>query len=266
MKVQRFDFKEFGEAIIANRPAKQFLPTGRPREEAPPPPPTFSEEELKAAERESYKKGFLEGTQEGRKQAESEQAAVEKQLSETAEKFTQFLSPLLADYRARALEIKEQMPKVALAIARKVAGHALGENAPAAVEEVALRCVEAMATEPKLTITVHESLGDALEKKLQAIADRLPAATDIVIQRDPQMEKADCRIEWSHGMMKRDTADLWAQIEKAVDNLSATAKRDGQEQMNTLGAINPANPTDETTTQPNPAPPPGDAQDVKPKE
>ena len=42
----------------------------------------------------------------------------------------------------------------------------------------------------------------------------MPAATDIVVQRDPNMPLADCRIEWNHGGMERNTEQLWQQVEK----------------------------------------------------
>jgi hypothetical protein len=83
MRIEPLDFKSFdGSVAIVREPAvKTFLPGGKRRREGPPPPPpTFNEEQLKAAERESYKKGFLEGTQEGRKLQDSEQAANDRKL------------------------------------------------------------------------------------------------------------------------------------------------------------------------------------------
>jgi flagellar assembly protein FliH len=241
MRVERFSFKEF-DATVAVKSApvtagiKPLLPGGRRKEGAPPLPPTFSEEQLKAAERESYKKGFTEGTQEGRNQAESEQAAVDRQLSETVEKFVQTLPPLLADYRQMILQLRQDLPKVALAIARKAAGNALAENAAATVEDVAMRCVESMIAEPKLTVTVHESLADTLEKKLKAMAEKQQAATDIVVMRDAAIAPTDCRIEWKHGAMERHTGQLWQHIEKAVEAMSASAAHTTEVQMTQLQA------------------------------
>ena len=156
--------------------AKPFLPTGRSREEVPPPPllPTFSEEQLKAAERDGYKKGFLEGTEEGRKQAESEQAAVDRKLAETVEKFAKPCRAALRRLPQDGAAASQDVPKVALAIARKVAGNALDENAYAVIEDMALRCCETMIGEPKITITVHESMGDTLQRKLEQVAQKLP--------------------------------------------------------------------------------------------
>jgi len=235
MTLQRFNFQEFGEARAA-KSAKQFLPSGRMREEAPPPPPppTFTEEQLKNAERDGYKKGFLEGTEEGRKQAESEQASIDRKLTEIVEKFTSRLAPLFNDYRQKALQLKEEMPKMALAVARKVAGPALAENGAKVIEDIAVRACETLFSEPQISIAVPEAMADTLERKLLEIASRLQTATDIVILRDPEMPPADCRIEWHHGVMERNTEKLWQQLEQVIENITATALRDTETEMNAL--------------------------------
>ncbi len=91
---------------------------------------------------------------------------------------------------------------------------------------MALRACETMMKEPKLAITVHDSIADALTYRLEQLASRLPAATDIVILRDAAMPPADCRIEWNNGGMERNTEQLWRQVEQAVEDMTATAKRD----------------------------------------
>ncbi|MDE3016674.1 MAG: hypothetical protein KGI29_07150 [Pseudomonadota bacterium] len=276
MNIQRLNFMEFGSGVTApGGRAKPFLPTGRSREGVPPPPPPrlFNDEEVKTAEREAYKKGFLEGTQEGKKQSETEQSAANRAIEETLGTFMGAVALIFADYRKTALALRGQMPKLALVIARKVAGPALEQNAPAVIEDVALRACEALTAEPKIAITVHESLGDALERRLQEIALRLPTATHIIIQRDPNMPASDCRIEWQHGGMERDTERLWQQVEKAMGGIAAGEARDMERQMETLKeALRPADQggggtePEEPGIKPNPAQSPGDSRGVSKKE
>jgi len=257
MQVERFSFRDLSEGTIAivSRDKPPFKPSGKGKEDAPPPPPTFSEAELKAAEQASYQKGFLAGEQEGRKQAENEQSIVDRKLTEAVEKFAKSVSPVFNDYRKMALTLQEQMPKAALAIARKVAGHALAHNAQAVVEEIALRCSETMMKEPKLTITVHESVAGTLARKLEQMAARLQSATDIVILRDPAMPTADCRVEWNQGGMERETAQIWQQVERMIEDMTATTTRDAQEHMETLWsqvstAATAPEPENKTETKP----------------
>lgn len=238
MNIQRFTFTEFdaGAIAVSSRRAKTFLPTGRSREGVPPPPPprAYGEEEVKAAEREAYKKGFLEGTAEGKKQAESEQSLTSRAIEEKLGTFMNAMATIFGDYRKTALRMKEEMPRLALVMAQKIAGAALEQNAPSVIEEMAVRACETLTAEPKIAITVHESLGDALEGRLQEIAARLPAATQIIIQRDAGMPRADCRIEWQHGSMERNAEQLSQQVEKAAASITAGEKRDTEQQMDAL--------------------------------
>jgi len=253
MKMERFAFKELGHSEENRSPApiKIFTPSGRVKESLPPPPPpppTFSEAELKTAERDGFQKGFIEGMADGKRQAENLQAANEAALLAMLAQFTQSLIPLFDDYRKLALQVREDMPKVAFAVARKVAGSSLAENASAVVNDITVRCCESLITEPKITITVHESLGDALEKRLQEVAARLPAATDIIIQRSPELPLSDCRVEWKNGFMERSVEQLLGQLEGVIEDMSATAVRDGAEDIQALhDRMNAPPPTDTPT-------------------
>jgi len=265
MQVERFSFRELsdGAVVTAIRGGKSFKPSGKVKEEAHL-PPTFNEEQLKMAEREAHQKGFLEGEQEGRKQAESEQAMIDRKLSETLEKFATSLQPLFENYSKMAVALQQQSPKMALAISRKVAGHALAQNAQAVIDELATRACQTMMEEPKLTITVHDSLADALTKKLEQLATRLQSATNIIVQRDANIPATDCRIEWSQGVMERQTTQIWQQVEKMIEDMSLVAASDAQKQLETL---NPAkNAGSEVSAKPDPAPSAPDAQDSKTKE
>lgn len=255
MKLERFDFKNLHDKsnLVLAQPAaivKVFVPSGTQKVDAPPPPapPVYKEEDLKKAEHNGYKKGFHEGTQEGRKQVESEQAEVDRRLVEMLEQFVQSVSPLFDHYKKMVVQVQQDVPKAALAIARKVASAALDRNAETVVSDIATRCCETMINEPELSITVHESMGDTLERKLKEMATRLPAATHIVIMRDPAMPAADCRIEWKHGALERVTAQLWQQVEQAVGDMSVIAGRETAEELKALEAPPPSTNTDEPSS------------------
>ncbi len=241
MKLERLDFKEleFGAQIKnAAVTGKVFLPSHTRKIEppAPPPPPTFSEEEMMLAEREGYKKGFAAGEIEGRKQAENQQAEINNQLVAMIDTFTSSVAPIFDHYRTMTLDLQKDIPNVALAIARKVAGESLQANAEAVVCDIAMKACETMISEPELTIVAHESFADTLENKLQELAQRLPAATRIIIVRDPDMPKADCRIEWHNGSLERVTTNLWQHVEKAIGNMQVIGKREATDQLEELQA------------------------------
>jgi flagellar assembly protein FliH len=238
MRIEPIQFREFSSESKVAAARKSNLPGGRRKEEAPPPPPapTFSEEQMKAAEREGYKNGFLEGTKEGLQQAHNEQAAIDRALLETVEQFASTLTPLLADYRHMILQLKQDMPKVALTIAKKVAGNALDTNAAVIVENIATQCVQTMIGEPHIQVIVHSSLKSTLEAKFSAMSGRISPATDLTVIGSDTIALADCRVEWKHGAMERHTGQLWQEIEAVVSSLSASASRETEQHMENLAA------------------------------
>ena len=248
MRIEPIHFRDFSSgAAGATSPRKSHSHGGRRKEETPPPPPviTYSEEQLKAAEAEAYKKGFIEGTKEGHQQAQTEQADIDRALSQTVENFTVTIAPLLDDYRNMLLQLRQDIPKVALAIARKVAGNALSANAQAAVEEIALQCAHTMVGEPKIAITVHASLSASLEQKIKAMPSLQQCATAFIVAGSDTIALADCRIEWKHGAMERHTGQLWEAVERVVESMCASAPRETDKQIQPLAAqLLPTTPTE----------------------
>lgn len=236
MNLKRLDFRELehGGEIENAVGSKIFIPSRGNREPPPPPPPVFSEEQMLVAERDGYKKGFAAGEKEGRQQEQSEQSAVNLQLTGMLEQFVRSVSPVFEHYRQMVTQLQTDIPGVALAIARKAAGAALDANAETLVSDMTMRACETLITEPELTIVAHESMADTLEHKLQELAQRLPAATRIVIVRDPNMPRPDCRIEWANGSMERVTSGIWKDIDRAVDNMEIINARETAAQMETL--------------------------------
>lgn len=235
MSIAPFSFREFGVSDVefisaaVNRP-KPFLPTGRKQEEAapppPPPPPTYNEDQLRAAERDSYQKGFLSGVSEGKAQAEHTQAEIDRNLTQIVENFSAHYAPLFAIYREMLTHQAKILPQMAHAIAQKVAGKALSENAYAVVEDIATRCVSTLLHEPKLEITVHESLAKTLETKLQSAASSLKITGEIQVNGDATINPTNCRIEWKNGSMVRDTETLWQQVEQVITSMVASSARE----------------------------------------
>ncbi len=237
-KLERLNFKELahGKEVHNSVGSKIFVPSRIKAEEPPPPPPppTFNEEQMMAAEREGYKKGFLAGEKEGRAQESSAQAEVNKELTGMLESFVNSIGPIFEQYKTMVMSVQKDLPAVAMAIAKKAAGDALDANAEQVVTDMAMRACETMITEPELTIIANEAMADTLEHKLQELAQRLPAATRIVIVRDPAMPRPDCRIEWSNGTMERITASLWKEIDRALGNMEVINTRETFAKMDEL--------------------------------
>lgn len=260
MKVVPFSFRDLSEGEIARTiVGKEFIPSGRTEnpqqpEEVAPVAPTFSEEDLKNAEREAYKKGFLEGKKEGNIEAQNEQAAIDKQLLEKVDGFAGNIYPLFQSYQSMALLLRQEMPKVAMAVARKVAGEALDANAKAVIEALSLSCLQHMIKEPKFCITVHTSLSATLEKKMGELAASKPDLPAIQVLGNEQLNVADCKIEWAGGAMERNMDVLWQQVEGIISQMSDVAIKEANLELAQLAQALPepvsgAQTPDTTTIQ-----------------
>ena len=235
MMVERLNFKDFSREIISDAAqGKVFQPSGAPPVAVPQPPAIFSEDDIKTAERNGYQKGFLDGVGDGRRQAENEHTETERLTLGVVSTFLEKVAPMLDYHRRICTQLSESMPKMALSIARKAAGNALDQNAHEIIMSTITRACEMMMHEARLNITVHEKIADMLTLKLHQLADRMPAATQITVIRNPDMPVSDCKIEWDSGAMERSQENIWQQIEKTIDELTAASQRDSQLQLDML--------------------------------
>lgn len=234
MQIAPFSFREFGEGDIevSTQTPRPFLPHNRKKEEAappaPPPPPVFSEADLKMAERDGFQKGFIDGMEEGKRNAHNEQADIHATLQATIEGFVKHLAPLFANYRSGVRALAKDTPELALVIAKKVAGNALNENGAAMIAEITTRCIETLIDEPKIIVTVHSSLEETLKTMLSELTEKLRVAGDIIVVGDAHIAPPNCRIEWKNGAMHRDAEQLWQHIEQIVDGMKVSKQHESE--------------------------------------
>ena len=236
MLISPLTFKEFDASSFPVREVrkKPFASHKKEAEPEAPPPPTFSEEELKVAQRDAYQRGFLEGTKDGHSQAQSEHSEVERILMEGLENFVKNIAPVFAQYNNHCQQLKQNMPVLALAIARKVAGDALSNDSQAVIEAAARKYSEAMINEPQITVTINSRLADTLSDKLKRLSLREKSAAHISVIADTDIAISDYRIEWKNGSLERSTEKLWQLMDKSIGNMLATIANEKEEQFDLL--------------------------------
>ncbi|MGE0755251.1 MAG: FliH/SctL family protein, partial [Alphaproteobacteria bacterium] len=117
--------------------------------------------------------------------------------------------------------LRTDMPKVALAAARKAAGKALDDNAAATLNDTVQRCLATISDEPEITVIIHDSMAEALEKHLQTLAKQYPVAARVRVSGQSDIPASDCRISWKDGAFLRDTNQIWQNIGQAVEQIGA---------------------------------------------
>ena len=218
MRIEPLNFRRFdlgSDALTLDSTA----PTSEP---APPPPPSFTLEDLEMAEKAAYHKGHAQGLEDGQKQSHNQQTIINEQIDRMLDSLLGKLNPLLGEQKKFSEQQQALLPQLAYAIAEKIAGVALDKNAIAIVEDTTMRAYTMLAGEPRLCITVEESLLEPLEKRLTARLVGSQEETDIILQGDASMPMGDCRIEWKNGVLSRTLTEIKAASRQVVDTLTLT--------------------------------------------
>lgn len=207
--VRPFLFKSFGaEPVVSNAPEVIVEP----------PPPTYNENELGTAKGQAREEGFKEGLERGLAQLEREKAAREQATSAAAAALAVQFDALI-ERQQRFFDAQGPLlTQIALAAARRVAGHALRTEPTAEIEVMIKRCLKELADEQPLRVAVHPNILHLLEAAYEEKAKLRPKDTQrLLFSADSNFEQLDdCRIEWPSGMLERNQADSWTRIELAL--------------------------------------------------
>lgn len=207
--VRPFHFKSFG-------PEPEESPLPETVEE--PPAPTFSEQEVGTAKGQAREEGFREGLESGLAQLERERALREQATSAAAAALAVQFDALI-DRQQRFFDAQGPLlTQIALAAARRVAGHALRTEPTAEIEAMIERCLKELADEQPLRVAVHADILPLIEAAYEEKARLRPKDTQrLLFSADSKLGQLDdCRIEWPSGMLERNQADSWTRIELAL--------------------------------------------------
>lgn len=222
MQVKRFDYQSFEEGMLPAGVTKRahafpsLVDEPQSPAAAPPPLPSFTEQDLKNAEQEGFRRGFAEGESEGRKQMESEQLHIDRKLLDVCAVIAGKMDVLFKDYCKLADTQRKALPPVSLAIAKKIAGDALQGDVMPIIEKCVTECLEYVLGSPRVVVTVHKSLAQTLETRLIAHFAHSQEPGEIIIEGDENMPLDGCRITWQGGEATRGSEDMWRRVEQII--------------------------------------------------
>jgi flagellar assembly protein FliH len=225
LQLERFIPPSF-DTVQTGAKAKPFTPKsfGKEKKEEPPPPPpppTFSEAELKAAEADGYRKGFVEGELEGKKIAESELARLDHTIEAALGPLAEQLLSLFKAYNQFAREQTMATTQLAMALAQKIAGDALAKDSLPLIEPLARDCIARILGEASIVVTVQEPIAARLEEKLGRYFEHSKEPGNIVIHGDASMHPADCTIAWPQGQARITHSERLKDLQRMVDEIAA---------------------------------------------
>ena len=180
--------------------------------------PTFSEEELRTAQDESFTQGKEQGINETA--AEREQS-----LLEAIEKIDKQFNNLFKSQEEIATSNLNSAILVATTINRKIFPTLNKQGALEEVEHLVIESMKSILKEPKVNICIHPDLEPLLKKHIGSLSKKANYRSEIQIIAAEDIPLGDCRIEWENGGAQRNTESMWQEIDAIIErNLQITPK------------------------------------------
>jgi flagellar assembly protein FliH len=141
--------------------------------------------------------------------------AAEQQAQEVG-KLVLALRDVLARSSKATEDVREEASLIALAAARKLAGHAIDALPSADVEDVLRYALRQALGEPRIVLHASPKVAEILRPKLAEIAHEEGFEGRVAVTGDAAMGHADCRIEWRGGGAERSQAAIEAAIAELI--------------------------------------------------
>jgi len=219
-------------------------PEPEAEEDDAPPPPTFSAGELAAAREEGLATGRAEGI------AQSN-AGFENQIAETLEAMARTMTTLDKAQRQANDDTARAAIRLAAAAAAKLMPEYAKHHGGAEIEAFVTHCLSTLFEGAAVTVRVPEALAPEIGDRIEAIVQRTGFGEGFKLTGDPDLEPADCRIDWNDGGAARNAATLMAEIDDIVEKFLEQPPEPIPADDPPPPAENAA-PTVETVTEPDP--------------
>ncbi|MEM8987854.1 MAG: FliH/SctL family protein [Pseudomonadota bacterium] len=180
-------------------------PEGRAKATALRPKTRFTAEELEAARQTAYAEG----------RASAEAAAAEA-LAGAADRIGGALAIILQSLDDAARTHRREAANIALMAARKISDTLFDLHGPAHIEAAVEDCLAHIPDTPHLEVRLPVAQYEALNAKLQEIAEKRGFAGRLIITEDTSLGDADCRVSWPEGATARDGETLIDAIAQTV--------------------------------------------------
>lgn len=171
-----------------------------------PPAPTFSEEEVAQAQQSA----FDEGKAAGRHEAAQE---IEQAINSTLTAIAQAIPPAFQNIQNHQNIMAQQAVQVAHAVTKKILPAYVNRHGSEEIISIVMKCLEPLRSEPRLILKVHEDLRDEIFEKVSKIATDFGFDGRVIVMPNSDIEKGDCKIDWSEGGAERTIETLWQEID-----------------------------------------------------
>lgn len=211
----------------------------------------FGDLEANALKEEKYsKEDIAAAKQEALELARAELKGFEEKRA--ADLLAEMSVKLTALSAARAEDLQsatESAVDIAVAMCRKILPALAAQNALTEIESHIARTLAEVHGEPRVVVRVSEDNVAALQSGIEGLAGGLDG--EIVLVADDRLPATDCHVMWADGGSERDVQRTWAEIDKAVEQITSngintmapgpTTGTDSDTAVNTSGSLPDSN-------------------------
>ena len=172
--------------------------------------PTFSEEEVEIARQQGFEAGKKEGL------AATTEVLI-RQINETLLKADEKLLAAFQTQDSVNQELSRAAHSLAMGICKKMMPAMAKQHSFDEVEKVIEEVFAKVIEEPRITLSVHSDIADAVEVRVSELAKGKGYEGRFFVRADEALEASDCRIDWANGGSERNTQELWANITTILD-------------------------------------------------
>lgn len=203
--------------------------------------PTWTAPEVEAEKAQAYAKGSTAGRTDAL-------ADIEQRLSQTLDSVLEQSVSTLSKLAEIEAGLVSEARQLSVAVGQAIASELLMQSHRLVIEGIVNEALGFLTQQPHVVIRVHEDLVEELRTRFAAIAETRGFTGKLVILGEPDLERADCRIEWADGGITRDGAALAGQLDQIVKRHMSPADTD-PDQRDLFTTATTSEPMAQNTTE-----------------
>ena len=181
--------------------------------------PTWTADELEREKAVAY----ANGNEAGRTEA---LAGIEQRAAQALEQVIAGVGQITNRLGTFEAGLSSEAKSLSVAVGQAIASELLAQSHASEIEAIVSEALGFLTQQPHVVVRIHEDLLEHFTSRLEALADSRGFMGKLIILGEPDLEQADCRIEWAEGGITRDTNALAARLDEIVQRHLAPHDQD----------------------------------------
>ncbi|HTP83051.1 MAG TPA: FliH/SctL family protein [Alphaproteobacteria bacterium] len=176
----------------------------------------YTAAEVEAEKGKAFAEGHAKGVADTQQDAATRAAAAFQSISAQ-------LGKMIQQVDAQRAETNKAAVAAAVAMTRKLLPALARREAMSEIEALVAECLGRMHDAPKIVVRLNDMHVEAFRQKIEQIATATGFSGRVAIVADPALAAEDARVEWADGGVERSTAQIWKEIETAIQRFIASS-------------------------------------------